>query len=205
MKGYTDFLMLLSPSDSVKAKIQQHKLYAAGIIGSYKSMHSIAHISIRKLPRQKTFLTEPNILAFRKTLCVIPPVSLTVDGFDYFNHGDAYKTIYARIRSTPEVSHWFKMLKKHLHIKDFMIPHITVTRNIAADDFERLWPYFKTLTWNESFTVNALTVLQRETFANFAKWEPFTELQFEGKMQYSLAAPKPSLLKPVQNRQISLF
>lgn len=205
MKGYTDFLMLLSPSAGVKAVVHNHKFYAAGIIGNYESMHSIAHISIKMLPRQKTFLTEPGILGFRKMLCLIPPVTLTIDGFDYFSHGEDFKTIYARILSSPETSQWFKMLKKHLHIKEFMVPHITIARNIPVADFDKLWPHYKAIKWNETFTVNSLTVLQRETFATLAKWEPFTELKFEGKAPYSLSPPKPSLIKPVQNQQISLF
>ncbi|MGF7080633.1 2'-5' RNA ligase family protein [Mucilaginibacter sp. UYCu711] len=205
MKGYTDFLMLLSPSDKVKAVVHNHKFYAADVIGNYESMHSTAHISIKMLHQQKTFLTEPGILAFRKRLCLIPPVTLTINGFDYFNHGDEFKTIYARISSSPETSHWFKMLKHHLHVKEFMVPHITICRNIPVADFDKLWPHFKALEWKETFTVNALTVLQRESFASFAKWEPFIELPFESKTQYSLAPPKQSLLKPLNSQQISLF
>ncbi|MCC8426176.1 2'-5' RNA ligase family protein [Mucilaginibacter sp. UR6-11] len=205
MKGYTDFLMMLSPSDKVKAVVHNHKFYAAGIIGNYESMHSTAHISIRMMHRQKTFLTEPGILTFRKRLCLIPPVTLHIDGFDYFNHGDEYKTIYARISNSPETNQWFKILKQHLHIKEFMVPHITICRNIPVADFDKLWPYFKSIEWKATFTVNTLTVLQRETFASFAKWEPYTELPFEGKTQYSLAPPKPSLLKQLNSQQTSLF
>ena len=161
--------MLLSPSDRVKHVVSIHKTYATNIIGNYESMHSTAHISIKLLHQQKTFLTEPGILAFRKRLCLIPPVTLSINGFDYFNHGEEFKTIYARIGSTPETSHWFKMLKHHLHVKDFMVPHVTICRNIPTADFDKLWPYFKALEWKETFTVNALTVLQRESFASFAK------------------------------------
>ncbi|MES2375816.1 MAG: 2'-5' RNA ligase family protein [Bacteroidota bacterium] len=205
MKGYTDFLMLLSPSDKVKAVVHNHKFYAADVIGNYESMHSTAHISIKMLHQQKTFLTEPGILAFRKRLCLIPSVTLTINGFDYFNHGEEFKTIYARIGSSPETSHWFKMLKQHLHVKEFMVPHITICRNIPVADFDKLWPHFKAMDWKETFTVSALTVLQRESFASFAKWEPFTELPFESKTKYSLAPPKQSLLKPLNSQQISLF
>jgi hypothetical protein len=205
MKGYTDFLMLLSPPAAVRHAVSTHKFFAADIIGNYESMHSTAHISIKMMHRQKTFLTEPGVVAFRKRLCLIPPVTLTINGFDYFNHGEEFKTIYARIANSPETNQWFKMLKQHLHIKEFMVPHITICRNIPVADFDRLWPHFKATNWKETFTVNNLTVLQRETFASFAKWEPYTELPFEGKMQYSLAPPKPSLLKPMNSQQTSLF
>jgi len=205
MKGYTDFFMLLSPSEQVKAVVREHKNYAADVIGTYESEYSTAHISVNMMQRQKTFLTEPGIREFRKRLCLIPAITLTVNGFDYFIHGKDYRTIYARIVNSPETSHWFKMLKHHLKIKEFNVPHITICRNIPVADFDLLWPYFKLLEWQETFTVNSLTVLQRESFVSYAKWEHYTELPFEGKMQYNIAPPKPSLIKPLNNRQTSLF
>lgn len=209
MKNYADFMILLSPPDQVKALVRDHKLHAAKIIGNYESMHSIAHISIKKMHRQKSFLTTPLILGLNIKLATIPPVTLTIDGFDYFNHGEDFKTIYAKISSTPEITQWFKTLKKHLNIKEFMVPHITIARNIPVSDFNQLWPHFKALKWNENFTVNELTVLEKETFAPFAKWNLFTTLPFTGK-KMEITMPKPSLVKPLQSApgqgvQISLF
>jgi hypothetical protein len=209
MKNYADFMILLSPSEKVKAMVHDHKLHAAQIIGDYESMHSIAHISIKKMHRQKSFLTTPLILGLNTKLAVIPPVTLTIDGFDYFNHGEDFKTIYAKIHTTTEITQWFKTLKKHLNIKEFMVPHITIARNIRVSDFNKLWPHFKAIKWNESFTVNELVVLEKETFAPFAKWEEFTRLPFTGK-RVEVTVPKPSLVKPLrsapgQGVQISLF
>ncbi len=209
MKNYADFLILLSPSDKVKASVAEHKQYAFSVIGKYESMQSIAHISIKKMHRQKSFLTEPAIRALTPKLNAVAPITLTISGFEYFNHGEDYKTIYAKIVSTPEVSQWFKELKKHLNIKEFMVPHITIARNIPVSDFNLLWPYFKELKWNETFTVNELTILEKETFAPFAKWQEFTRLPFKGKTIVA-SVPKPSLAKPLrsapgQGVQISLF
>jgi hypothetical protein len=209
MKNYADFMMVLSPAESVKTWVKEHKNYAAGIIGQYESMHSIAHVSIKRLSRQITFLTEPSIIALNKTLHTIPPVALTIDGFDYFNHGEDYKTIYAKIRSTPATTQWFKTLKKHLNIKEFMVPHITIARNIPVWAFEQLWPHFKTINWVESFTVCELTVLQREAYAPYANWEVFTKLPFNAKHAIEPVTPKHAQLKPlsrnIHSGQISLF
>lgn len=205
MKGYTDFFMLLSPPEKVKAAVRDFKIDAADAIGMYDSVASIAHISVLRMHRQKSFLADPVVSDLRKRLCIIPPVTFTINGFDHFNHGNDYRTIYARIVNSPEIVQWFKILKQHLKIKEFMVPHITICRNIPVADFDKLWPHFKTLEYKETFTVNCLTVLQRETFVSFAKWQPYLELPFEGKAAYSLAPPKPSLLKPVQHLQTSLF
>ena len=207
MKHYQDYMLLLSPNAHIDSLVQEHKQYAAKIIGNYESMHSQAHISIKQMQRQKAFIAEPALFALKKELTTLPPITLTIDGFDYFNHGEDYKTIFARLRSNHLTTLWFKTLKKHLNIKEFMVPHITITRNIPVWAFEQLWPHFKALNWVENFTINELTVLQRETFASFAKWESFVKLPFEAKHLVEPAAPKHAPLKTVNmhNGQISLF
>lgn len=207
MKNYADFLMVLSPGEHISALVKEHKLNAAKIIGEYESVHSKAHISIKTMPRQKAFIAEPIIKLLNRSLCTLPPITLTVDGFDYFNHGEDYKTIYAKLRSNHLTTLWFKTLKKHLGIKEFMVPHITIARNIPLWAFNELWPHFKALNWVENFTVNELTVLRREGFAPFANWDVFTTLPFEAKHLVEPAAPKHAPLKTVNmhNGQISLF
>jgi len=209
MKQYADYMLLLSPNDRVKALVKEHKLHAATVIGQYESMHSIAHISINKMPRQKAFITEPALLALGKALRTLPPITLTIDGFDYFNHGTDYKTIYAKLRSNHQTTQWFKTLKKHLGLKEFMVPHITIARNIPVWAFEQLWPHFKAINWVEDITINELTILQRETFATFKTWEPFITLPFEARHLVEPAPPKSAPLKPlsrnIHSGQMSLF
>ena len=132
MKGYMDYMMVLSPSENVKEIVKSHKLESVKIIGNYESMHSIAHISIANLVRQKNFITEPQISLLEKKLKALPPISLTIDGFDHFSHGSDFKTIYARIRSTPGTAKWFKELKKPLYMKQYLVPHIHCPQHTAG-------------------------------------------------------------------------
>ncbi len=210
MKSYVDYMMVLSPPENVNGIIKKHKLDAAHIIGSYESMHSKAHISIKNLVRQKPFMAEPEILSLKKHFKQVPPVLLTINSFDFFKHGEEYRTIYAKITSTPAIAEWFKILKRHLHIKNYLVPHITVARNIDKPAFDKLWPGFKEAKWAESFWIKELTVLQRETFDSFGRWEVFAEIPFEGAVPTTdKFANPPSLIgireKPNKSMQISLF
>lgn len=210
MKSYLDFMIVISPPAAVKALIDAHKQDAAQLIGAYESQHSIAHISITNLPRQKPFMIAHTLEMLENKLKLMPPVNLTIDGFDHFNHGEAFRTIYARIRSAPETTAWFKELKKILNVKEYLVPHITIARNIPVDDFNKLWPHFKPLKWVEDFGVDRLTLLNREAFASFAHWEIYNEIPFEGKHLIREAPPKQSLLKPLTGnylatQQTSLF
>ena len=208
MKHYCDYFLLLSPNEHVDEIVQQHKQYAADIIGPYKSEHSKAHISLKQMHRQKAFISEPVLASLKGGMRALPPIELTIDGFDYYNHGNDYRTIYAALRSNHITTLWFRQLKKHLTIKDFMVPHITICRNISTADFEKLWPYFKAIKWVEHFTIDELTILQRETFDSFAKWQPHLTLPFEAKRLNHPAPAKAPVIKTdlrKQNGQMKLF
>jgi 2'-5' RNA ligase len=206
MKSYTDIMMILSPPENIAAKIEDYKHQAANSIGNYESMHSRAHISVKNLFQQKLFLTGPAIDVLEEKLAAMPPVILTIDGFDYFNHGIEFKTIYAKIRMEPATTLWFKALKKYLNVKEHLTPHITIARNIPVDLFNELWPQYQDVKWVESFTADSLTLLHRESFATFDKWEVFKVLPFKNKNFVFTDKHKDLPTdNAVQDEQISLF
>lgn len=210
MKGYADYMICLVPSGGIAQQIIGHKVNAASIIGANECFQSRPEISIKPMPRRKPYMADPEINALKAKVKLLPPVTLTMDGFDFFSHGDEYRTLYAKIRSGQFTAQWFKALKKNLNMKDYLVPHITIARNIPKNAFDQLWPHFRKLIWAEDFEVCQLTVLHREALNTFAHWELFTELPFEAKHLVSEAPPKPSLLKPLHgnysaNQQTSLF
>src|SRR3569623_1919060 len=125
MKGYADYLIILSPPGDVCELIGKYKQEAADIIGHYDSIHSKAHISIKAMPRRKPYMAEPELAGLKANVKLLPPVDLIIDGFDFFSHGEEYRTVYAKIRSSVSATQWFKALKNSLNIKDYLVPHIT--------------------------------------------------------------------------------
>ena len=210
MKGYADYLIILSPPEGICEQIEIHKQQSADIIGHYDSEHSKAHISIKPMPRRKPYMAEPELAALKANVKLLPPVTLIIDGFDFFNHGEEYRTVYAKIQSSAFTTQWFKALKKSLNIKDYLVPHITVARNIHKNDFDKLWPYFKKIKWVQDFEVSKLTILQREALNTFAHWGVLMEIPFEARHLVSETLPKATSTKPLTgnyraNQQIKLF
>lgn len=179
MNMYEDYLMLLSPPETVKNEIARYKKASAKLIGNYKSVDSPAHISIQHLERQKPFMAETNIERIGKSLAALPPVLLHVDGFKYFTHLHNKMTIYAHIRITPAVDEWFTLLKRALHVRKAIVPHITVTRDIPESDFNLLWPNFRHKKLVEPFWIKELKMLKRETFAPSPQWTAYKTFEFK--------------------------
>ena len=184
MTDYNDYLFLLEPSDEVKEQIRHYKLKAGEYIGQYPGMKSTAHLSICDISRQKPHIINTFIESVKNKVQSMPPVMLQINGFEYFVHGDDHMTIYAAIKPTYKTDNWFALLKKQLNIKKQITPHITVTKYIPADGFYKLWPELRLLPYKESFTVDKLTILVRETFKPNTRYEVYDRLYFKNQLKY---------------------
>jgi 2'-5' RNA ligase len=207
MRMYEDYLMLLSPPETVKQEIARYKKASAKLIGDFKSMDSPAHISIMHMERQKPFMEDRSMQMMESSLAALPPVLLHVDGFNYFPHLHNKMTIYAHIRSTPSVEQWFRHLKAVLKIKKTLLPHITIARNIPEDDFNILWPNFRQRHMVEPFWINELKVKKRETFGYSPKWEDFKTFRFKNPVgfEHQMGTLIKKHIQPGNQNQINLF
>jgi 2'-5' RNA ligase len=179
MLNYADYLMIISPPDAIIKEISRYKCASVNVIGHFEGMHSMAQITITHQTRCKPFLVQPAIVQMEKRICTIPPVELKINGFNFFNHGQTAKTIYAEIEINTRTENWFRLLTNQLHIKvKNFVPHITIARNIPVTSFNKLWPNFETRAFTETFTADSLTILHRETYVEYCEWKVYKELHF---------------------------
>jgi hypothetical protein len=184
MMSYSDYLMIISPPENIIKEISRYKRASVNVIGHFEGMHSTAQITITHQTRCKPFLVQPAILKIETKLNTMPPVDLRISGFNFFNHGQTAKTIYAVIEKTSQTDNWFKLLKNQIGIKvkDF-VPHITIARNIPVTSFNKLWPNFENRLWFETFTAHSLTILQRDTYVEYCEWRIYKELFFANRLK----------------------
>jgi hypothetical protein len=178
MTGYKDYLIILSPPETINGQVKKFKQSSFRLIGEFESLHSRAHISLKVLSRQKPFWTGPLFDQMEKELSLLEPTTLQINGFAHFLPTD-YTTIYAAIKSTPEMEDWFKRLRKSLNEKK-KVPYITISKQVPNALAKKLWPKFKDRPWYEQFEVNKLTILHRETYGYDNKWLKFKDIPFKG-------------------------
>jgi 2'-5' RNA ligase len=208
MKGYSDYLFILSPSDEIISKVRSLKRFCSGIVGGFESLHSKAHITVQPFPRKKPFWIDPVATTLEKEFSLIPSVTLQINGFRVFTNGDN-STIYARLNTTPVTGVWFKDVRRSLKLKKFE-PHITIARSLTANQFKQLWPHFRNRDWNETFLVDRLTILQRETIDHDRNWKVFKEIPFRGNADsYYIKPVTKAEAAPITHahygEQVSLF
>ncbi len=182
METYQDYLFLLQPSDTVKHQIRQCKLKASAYIGNYPGMKGTAHISLFNTHRQKPHVIGSFIEMLRRRIESMPPVTLDLEGFQFFVHGEKSVTIYARIKPSYRSDNWFELLKKQLRTKNELIPHITVTKAISYDSFFKLWPELRSVNYADTFTVNELTILARESLNPNTSYRILEKIPFKNQL-----------------------
>ncbi len=184
MMPYADYLMIISPPEHILKEISRYKQASVNVIGHFEGMHSAAQITITHQTRCKPFLAQPAILKMENRLNTMPQIELRISGFNFFNHGQTAKTIYAVVEKTSQTDNWFKLLKNQMGIKiKNFVPHITIATNIPVTSFNKLWPNFENRLWCETFTVNSLTILHRATYVEYCEWRMYKELFFANRLK----------------------
>ncbi|MBS7563293.1 2'-5' RNA ligase family protein [Mucilaginibacter sp. Bleaf8] len=177
--NYADYLFLLPPNEHIKEKIAQYKQFAGNVIGSYPGMNATAHISVMHLYRQKPYFIKPFMETIRHGVVGTPAIILHVDGFQFFTHKDETMTIYAAIKPTYQTDNWFSGLKKKLKVGNQpFTPHLTILKTIPIDSFYKVWPLFKSQTYQDKFTVNRLFVLEKDSLNKQDRWKIHDEIAF---------------------------
>ena len=208
MSDYKDYMILLSPPEEINEQVKKFKQASERLIGEFESLHSKAHISLKNMSRQKEHWIAPLFVQLEKELSLIEPMTLQINGFATFLPTD-FTTIYAAIKSTPEMEDWFKRIRKSLNEKK-AVPHITIARQVPNALAKKLWPKFKDRLWDDEFEIDRLTILQRETFGSDKKWKPFKEIRFRGAYDYNYVMLAKKMkeskeIKDIDDQQISLF
>jgi 2'-5' RNA ligase len=208
MTGYQDYLLVLTPSDSVCKRIKRLKEDSAAIIGDYEGKYSKAHISIQQWPRKKPVWIDALLPKLERELLTLPPLVTGINGFDFFHH-EENPTIYARLEQNQATALWFKHLKRFFSGGSF-VPHITIARSLPAPAFKKLWPYINKQEWQEEFKVDKLTILRRDMIGHDKNYRVYKELPFNRRLDFNtfinskLKTPAPAE-KPVNPAQFSLF
>lgn len=101
----------------------------------------------------------------------LQPFNIFLKDFGVFYNG-SFRTVYMDIVNKTPVQEIFEKIVKE---DPGFIPHITIARNLAINDFLRCWPYLKSLRYsNQHFLCDRVTVLARSD----RKWMPYKEIMF---------------------------
>lgn len=174
-----DYLLILEPSKITNAHALRGKRLVRKAIGNFDSMNSFPHLTITNFYNKPDYEIESLIPSLRRKILTLPPLHLKVDGYDYFENPKS-KTIYLKPVIGQQEMIWFDQISDHVN-KSEIVPHITIAKGLSDEQFETLWPMFKDDKFSDTFCIDHLTILKRETYDLESYYKSLTNLKFKNQ------------------------
>lgn len=177
MENKVDYLLVLSPPKSIVDHVRIDKRYSEKLIGNFESLNSKAHLTMSNYFLKNTYEVEPLIPHLQYKMSMLPSITLNINGYNYFETGNK-RTIYASPTIDSDAELWFEQMRDHVK-SNSITPHITIAKNISEEQFEILWSMFKDRKWIESFHIDRLTILKRQSIGLNNNYVKLKELEFK--------------------------
>jgi 2'-5' RNA ligase len=169
------FFFTITPSPPIQVFVSNLKKQVRNVIGhGFQSEFSKAHIS---LFQYNEYHTDDILYDADWLLPALLPLDIYVNGLGVFKHG-TNRTIYLQIEYKTPIAD----LAKALGGKS-ITPHITIARNLMAEDFDKAWEHLHRVSYCNHFRCNSVTVLKRE----HNRWNRYLELPLS---QDNISRPK---------------
>ncbi|MEO8148479.1 MAG: 2'-5' RNA ligase family protein [Bacteroidia bacterium] len=168
-----EYLLIISPSESVKKKIYDIKKDFGVKFKSNHALHSLAHISI--LGKRLKEEHENSFMKRIETVCKdYRPFEIKLNGFNGFpSH-----TIYTEVTKNDYLQHLHYDLLESLSLSSRMTftPHLTIARQLKPNQFEAALPEYLSKSFHQSFVTESLLLMKRE--GEFTRYQKVTEFRF---------------------------
>ncbi|MDL5046376.1 2'-5' RNA ligase family protein [Oscillatoria amoena NRMC-F 0135] len=164
-----ELLFIIAPPPHICSDVAVLKDDVHYLIGhTFADRFSKAHISLLRYADE---YAEDMIEFVEEKAAGFQPFNVFLKDFGVFQQGNN-RSIYMDIVNKYAICEIFENLVKTA--SDFT-PHISIARNLAAEDFLKCWPYLKGLNYsNQHFVCDRITVLHH----NGKKWIHLKDILF---------------------------
>lgn len=157
------YFLMISPPDEIKSKVKslKYKLHKAVGLSDY-NLHSVPHISLMSFHTMQP-VNERFFNALQQLFSKNNSFEIGLNGFDYFEHGDAANTIYLKIENSFQIVMVYHELHKllGLRVREF-VPHLPVAKTMSRTLFNKSYDMIKQHFFSEKFRCNQVTILERK-------------------------------------------
>lgn len=169
-----EYFVLLSPSDAVKEAVDGLKEQLHALIGLEDyNRKSVAHVSLFKM---RATADNQVLKLVKKVAASQEPFTIKLDGHEVLKHGGVSRTLCLKIENPDPVNNLIKLLDpkpiakksyrqtsildKEPRAKKVIHPHVTIARNIATADFDRIED-FTAFDYHDEWLCDRITILKR--------------------------------------------
>ena len=169
-----EYFVLLSPSDPIKEAVDGLKDQLHALIGLEDyNRRSVAHVSLFK---QRATSDSQVLKLVKKVAASLEPFTIKLAGHEVLKHGGVSRTLCLKIEDPEPINNLMALLDpkpiakksyrqtsildKAPRAKKVIHPHVTIARNIATADFDRIED-FTPFDYNDEWLCDRITILRR--------------------------------------------
>ena len=169
-----EYFILLSPNDTIKEAVDGLKEQLHSLIGLEDyNRRSLAHVSLLK---QRATADNQVLKLVKKVAASLEPFTIKLAGHEVLKHGGVSRTLCLKIEDPTPINNLMELLDpkpvakrsyrqtsildKPQRAKKVIHPHVTIARNIATADFERIED-FTPFDYQDEWLCDRITILRR--------------------------------------------
>lgn len=150
-----DYLIVVAPTLEIKKEIKKLNAKLNKMIGG-EGRHN-AHISLFTQAWEK----DSHLLErLKKALADVGSFPVAVNGVEVFSHGTKKKTVYLKVENPKPIQQVYEACRSELKLKKEFAPHLTIEKNIAIADFEKIQNDLGIFNHPCEWTCDRITVLK---------------------------------------------
>ena len=151
-----ELLFVISPAEGISSDVRVLKDDVHYLTGKTFEGHGAkAHISLFPYLGDNS---ENIIRQVEEQAMNFSSFEIIIKDFGVFHHGNN-RTIYMDIVNKYRLRDIFESITGS---ERSFTPHLTIARNLPAEDFLMCWPYFKELHYSQHFSCDRITVLAKK-------------------------------------------
>lgn len=150
--GINRFFFTITPPQPVQDFISDLKKHVHTVLGhGFQDEFSPVHIALFKYSNK----TDYSLYDTDRLATALLPFEIHVKGLGIFKHG-VHRTIHLQIEYKSPAS------LATLLDEELITPYIIIARNLDSDDFAKAWQSLQSISYNNYFHCNTITVLKKE-------------------------------------------
>ena len=150
-----DYLIVVAPTLEIKKETKKLNAKLNKMIGG-EGKHN-AHISLFTQAWEK----DSHLLErLKKALADVGSFTVALNGVETFSHGTKKKTVYLKVENPKPIQQVYEACRSELKLKKEFTPHLTIEKNIAIADFEKIQNDLGIFNHPCEWTCDRITVLK---------------------------------------------
>lgn len=165
-KKLSEYLLLLSPSGSVKDRVVTEKNYFSKVYGNKDAAHSLPHLTLANFI-SSNFCQEEIVCTLNSIAPQCNRIKVVLENYNWFPHHTIFIDVKYKINIKQLVRKITHAIKRYIKADNeypphfILNPHLTLCKGLSIEQYEKSVIEYTKQNFSGEFTANEMLLLKR--------------------------------------------